>query len=413
MKVLDRSLFDKQIEVPSLQLDGGAVNLNKVMPLVKTKLLKMDKLKPVQDTDRGKTILLHPMAVQAFTDLPVDDLKELSVTEEAFTPHSLSLSYDNWRADELLKYILPADQEQLTSYSRVGHIIHLNLREHLLPYKSIIAQVLRDKLVGIRTVVNKAQSIDNTYRNFQLELLVGDPDYNVTVKENGVTYEFDFSTVYWNPRLSMEHERIVNQLKRDDVLYDVFAGVGPFAVPAGKKRCQVLANDLNPESAKWLQHNVKKNKVTDFVRVSNKDGRQFILENVKEDLVERLGDGASIHVVMNLPALATTFLDAFVGLLRDRREVEVKSLPTVHVYCFTPCAENKAEALRLVEAGLKMKLLAEEVVEVNFVRSVAPNKDMMRVDFHLTPRILHANESLTNQPAEDDLSPANKSKAPT
>jgi tRNA (guanine37-N1)-methyltransferase len=46
---------------------------------------------------------------------------------------------------------------------------------------------------------------------------------------------------------------------------DVFAGVGPFALPAAKKGCAVLANDLNPESYKYLKINVDNNKVRAFI----------------------------------------------------------------------------------------------------------------------------------------------------
>lgn len=48
----------------------------------------------------------------------------------------------------------------------------------------------------------------------------------------------------------------------DDLVADVFAGVGPFALPAAKKGCAVLANDLNPESHKYLTLNIKDNKVS-------------------------------------------------------------------------------------------------------------------------------------------------------
>ena len=54
----------------------------------------------------------------------------------------------------------------------------------------------------------------------------------------------------------------MNTLRNGDVVYDVFAGVGPFAVPAARKKCIVFANDLNPDSFKWLQHNMKLNKVS-------------------------------------------------------------------------------------------------------------------------------------------------------
>lgn len=47
----------------------------------------------------------------------------------------------------------------------------------------------------------------------------------------------------------------------DDIIVDAFAGVGPFALPAAKKGCGVLANDLNPESYKWLSRNIESNRV--------------------------------------------------------------------------------------------------------------------------------------------------------
>ena len=76
----------------------------------------------------------------------------------------------------------------------------------------MIGQILL-QLPNIKTVVNKTTSINNTYRNFAMEVLAGCNDFNVTVKENYVKFEFDFSKVYWNPRLSTEHERLVKLLK--------------------------------------------------------------------------------------------------------------------------------------------------------------------------------------------------------
>lgn len=79
--------------------------------------------------------------------------------------------------------------------------------------------------------------------------------------ESDCTFTFDFTKVYWNSRLHTEHGRIIDTFKYEDVVADVFAGVGPFAVPAGRKGCGVFANDLNPESFKYLKLNITKNKV--------------------------------------------------------------------------------------------------------------------------------------------------------
>lgn len=58
-----------------------------------------------------------------------------------------------------------------------------------------------------------------------------------------------------------EHARLVESFSPHDVVCDAFAGVGPFAIPAGKKGCGVLASDLNPSSASALADNAKTNKV--------------------------------------------------------------------------------------------------------------------------------------------------------
>ena len=79
--------------------------------------------------------------------------------------------------------------------------------------------------------------------------------------ESGCKFTFDFRKVYWNSRLHTEHARLIDMFSAEDVIADVFAGVGPFALPAGKKGCGVLANDLNPESYKYLQQNIAQNSV--------------------------------------------------------------------------------------------------------------------------------------------------------
>lgn len=222
-----------------------------------------------------------------------------------------------------------------------------------------------------------------------MEVLAGNPDFVAQVKENSCTFKFDFSAVYWNSRLCTEHERVVKLLPEGCILFDVFAGVGPFAIPAAKlKKCRVLANDLNPASHQWLVENVRLNKVTDRVETFNLDGRDFIRAEMKKllDVEER---EKPIHVTMNLPALAVEFLDAFIGLLSHRDPGPARTTnPIVHVYSF--CAESSAfsEMRSKVEARLGSTLPDDHIIELLDVRDVAPNKHMIRLSFRMPQAVL-------------------------
>ena len=41
--------------------------------------------------------------------------------------------------------------------------------------------------------------------------------------------------VFWNSRLGTEHNRISTMIPSSDTVFDVCAGVGPFAIPLAKK----------------------------------------------------------------------------------------------------------------------------------------------------------------------------------
>jgi tRNA (guanine37-N1)-methyltransferase len=141
---------------------------------------------------------------------------------------------------------------------------HLNLRENYLPYKHLLAEILLDKNPQIKTVINKLSDVgtESEFRTFPYEVLAGPDDLNVQVTEGDCVFEFDYSKVYWNSKLETEHRRLINTFQPGEVVVDVMAGIGPFAVPAGKKHVFVWANDKNPESFKCLDAAVKRNKVS-------------------------------------------------------------------------------------------------------------------------------------------------------
>lgn len=394
MTKLDKTKFEKEIQVPCLCLKK--FHLSKIQRLMKKYYLKMECFKPVQNiNDEQSCIFLNPEKVSQWTDMEVEDrvsLEGLGVSEENVENKNVILKFENYSADAILKAVLPPDQEGMSSYTIIGHIVHINLREHLHMYKEVIGKVLHEKVVNCRTVVNKIDIIDSTYRNFQMEILCGDNDLIATVKENFCTYQFDFSKVYWNSRLGTEHERLVKAFVSGDAVFDVFAGVGPFAIPAAKKKCFVYANDLNPESYKWLNHNMKLNKVDDrYLKTFCMDGKDFILTVLKENLLNYL-NVCNVHIVMNLPALAVQFLENFVGLYNANEIDDITKNVTIHVYCFTKGEDYVNLAKTLIVNSFSVDI-SENVTEIFRVRTVSSLKEMMRISINLTKKILTAPKS--------------------
>ena len=84
--------------------------------------------------------------------------------------------------------------------------------------------------------------------------------------------------------------------------------------------CEIFANFC---IAFVSSSNVRANKkCSGRVKCYNKDARQFIREEVRESLLEIWSSNPdnidNAHIVMNLPALAITFVSVFRGLVSDR-----------------------------------------------------------------------------------------------
>ena len=214
------------------------------------------------------------------------------------------------------------------------------------------------------------------------------------------------------------------------IVADLMAGIGPFAMPLtartkedksskndnpgverkkGKNKkhmsvknppfpIEVHANDLNPSSYEYLLVNAKRNKC-DFVTnddstCSNDKGNAHRLYayNMDARAFSHLLQDRGIfpdHCIMNLPATALEFLDAFRGYpatIKNESGERSSSLPRIHVHCFAPkdmqIARN--EILKRAETSLGCSLdESNDEVVIHPVRDVAPNKNMYCISFRL------------------------------
>ncbi|RIA96453.1 Met-10+ like-protein [Glomus cerebriforme] len=406
MTVLNRDLFRRDVSVIGVRVPTSLTA--KFLKVLNKELFNQPKLRNVVE-DPGSNlskIVLMNLNVQSLDLSNIsNEAKDFINTEGlGVVKHSIELKYDYWGVDDILKAILPEGSESPSSFTQIGHIAHINLRDEFLPWKHIIGQVILDKTPNILTVVNKTDIIDSTYRFFKMEILAGENNMIAEVKESNCRFRFDFSQVYWNSRLHTEHDRLVKMFKKGEYICDVFAGVGPFAIPTAKKGCIVYANDLNPMSYKYLQENILLNKVNNKIHPYNLDGRDFIKKAVQdlENSLNVVGETKASsefrtfnHFIMNLPATAIEFLDVFKGLYKDK-ESSIKNphvdLPMIHCHCFSKSVTPETEIIERINSIITYPMQADKF-KIHFVRKVAPNKDMFCVSFRLSQEVAFANES--------------------
>lgn len=415
MLVLDRSKFNTTVTLPYIAVENVSL-LETLLKCFKYKeLLKIPNFRPVvnSQSSQGKEIYFNPERINTidnFNERQKQCLEKVGISE--ILHRDVELNYDNFSHEAILSAVLP-EQQNVSSYSIAGHILHLNLRDSSKPFKKLIGEVFLDKVKNISLVVNKTGNIDTEFRNFEMEVLATREENYTTVvsaKFGNLKFEFDWAKVYFNTRLGAEHDRIVQKLTPGcSVLYDVFAGVGAFALRAAKKstRAFVHANDLNPDAFKWLAHNIKLNKQSEYVTAYNLDGRQFtktvVLPNLLKNWLRKPEEfdvftcDPAYHIVMNLPALAINFLDIFNNFFTSDDEIpENAIMPVVHCYCFVKsqeieesgCSAEELIRRRVAQMLNNNKFPVQEIVEV---RDVSPTKSMFRISFVLTPEILCEN----------------------
>src|SRR5207244_5720838 len=85
--------------------------------------------------------------------------------------------------------------------------------------------------------------------------------------EFGLRYLVDVEHAYFSPRLGSERWRVARQVRPGEVVVDMFAGVGPYAILIARTRKpkSVHAIDANPAAVELLRENARRNRAETVV----------------------------------------------------------------------------------------------------------------------------------------------------
>ena len=186
------------------------------------------------------------------------------------------------------------------SYERLGDIAIIDEDDD--ERARAIADAIQASELPATTVVNRASPIEGELRIRQWDVLAGE-DTETVHREYGSEFELDISAVYFSPRLATERHRVIEAVEPDEHFFDMFAGVGPFVIPAARRGAECVGVDLNPTAIEYLRRNAERNGVTDHVTAIHRDVREV---SGYDDWADR--------IVMNLPHSADEFLETAVKL---------------------------------------------------------------------------------------------------
>ncbi len=304
----------------------------------------------------------------------LDDTREITAEDNSLyipvTAASRAEELTNWpvvtRAVPRRKtQTTPADLLDFTpSYERIGDVALIDEDD---PVRAqALAEALTESDIPVTTVLNRASKIKGTERVRDWELLVGD-ETEVIHREYGCTFALDLAEVYFSPRLATERHRVVEQVEAGEQVFDMFAGVGPFAIPIAKRGASVVATDINESAITYLRENAAQNDVSDRVTAIHGDVREVAAEY----------EGWADRILMNLPHSADVFLDSAIQIAGDEC--------IIHYYDI----QHEEDAFGPGERAIREA--AEPVYEVTVentrrVRSYAPHEDNVVLDVRLRRR---------------------------
>ena len=258
-------------------------------------------------------------------------------------------------------------KDLVSAFDQIGDIIIVRIPDSLISKKKIIGKTLLEQVKTAKTVFHQSSPVEGDFRTRNLELIVGDEKTETEYKENGCRFIVDVEKAFFSPRLSTERERIANLVNDNDVIINMFGGVGMFSLLAARKKsCTVYNIDINPVASKLCEENIKLNKLKGRVISLNGDASEIIKKQL-QDKADR--------VLMLLPERSDEFLDAAISSLKRNGIIHYYS----HIH-----AEKKQDAPKLSEEHfLNINKIQAEILDSRVVRPVGPRFYQTVVDIKI------------------------------
>ncbi|MBY8999992.1 MAG: class I SAM-dependent methyltransferase family protein [Candidatus Heimdallarchaeota archaeon] len=347
---------------------GVKVPFKEAETLRKT-LLSVDGIETTLDFMRDENHLIIPLALseKETKKLLSDTLPNVELELGFFKFTKKEIRMKNL-FEAASKHIPPNLHEFIPkAYDLIGDIIIVDIAKEVVEFKQQIGEALYSLFSSTKTVYRKASSVSGQLRIRNLELLAGEEKCEVIHHEHGVTIYVDVCKTYFSPRLGFEHKRIADLVKENDIVVDLFTGVGPFPLHiAHKLNAKIYAIDINQKAVQCLQKSLKSNKLKGTIIPLHGDCRELSTTLPKAD-----------RIIMNLPSNSIEYIDVVIHVLKPGG--------IIHFYNFVQVEEGEEKTVNLLEKELeKFNWKIKEVINFQKVRDSAPREIHACLDARIT-----------------------------
>ena len=241
------------------------------------------------------------------------------------------------------------------SWAVVGSVVLVEVGE--APRPAELGEALLD-LHGEADTVLARGGVSGPRREPDVAVLAGEGDTETVHTEHGTRYALDLAEVMFAPGNKDERARMGEVVGEGERVFDMFAGVGYFALPMARAGAQVTAAEVNPTAYRYLVENAVLNGVEDRVSAFRADCRDVEVE------------GAD-RVVMG-------YYDAWEYL--DSAFDAVGSVGIVHLHEAAPAAELWDRPVSRLREAADRHGRAVEVLDRRVVKSHSPGVEHVVVD---------------------------------
>jgi|Deesub1362A_J573_1020465.scaffolds.fasta_scaffold01923_6 tRNA wybutosine-synthesizing protein 2 len=306
--------------------------------------------------DKGRRIIVKGNVVEIpVVEAPASMPVPFTLAEQASPQYaSPPLSFDQLKR-ELCRRIGEKAQLLRGGWELIGDVLIINLPEELYPLRHEIGEFLLSFHPRARSVVAR-RGISEELRYPEAEVIAGESNTTTLHKEHGCVFKLDPCRVMFSAGNMEERKRMAQLPARDEVVLDMFAGVGQLSIPLAKHTSprKVLAIEKRPETYEFLKENIKLNRLDSIMQAKLGD----CLEVAPTDFANRVLMGYFFSPQRFLPK-ALEALKGGEGVIHYHTLVAKEALDK----------EGEALVERIAELGYKAKIAQRRII-----KSYAPKR---------------------------------------